>query len=90
MKTREDFIKRLREDPSYREALGRARNAEERKAISRLVEEFVGNFAEVLAPAIAQAESDPDFAAKLGRALVEKQDVLSKQSQAPVSGSTPP
>jgi hypothetical protein len=87
MKTREDFIKRLREDPKYREALGRARTAEERKAISRIVEGFVGSFANVLGPAIEQAEQDPAFATKLGRALIEKQDVLSK-SQQHTSGST--
>jgi hypothetical protein len=86
MKTREDFIKSLRENPQYREALGRARNVEERKAISRIVEGFVGSFAGVLGPAIEQAEQDPTFAAKLGRALVEKQDVLNK-SQQPTSGS---
>lgn len=87
MKTREDFIKSLKENPQYREALGRARNAEERKAISRIVEGFVSSFADVLGPAIEQAEKDPTFAAKLGKALVEKQDVLNTSPQ-PVSGST--
>lgn len=87
MKNREDFLKRLREDPAYREALGRAKNAAERKFIQKVVEDFVGPFADILGPAIEQAESDPEFAAKLGQALVEKQSVLSQQSQTPTSGS---
>jgi len=87
MKTRDEFLKRLREDPAYREALGRAQNAGERKTIQKLVEGFVAPFADILGPAIERAENDPEFAAKLGQALVEKQSVLSNQSQTPTSGS---
>jgi len=87
MSGREDFIKRLREHPKYREALGRARNAAERKAISSVVEEFIGNFGEVLGPAMDMAQADPTFAPKLAKAIKERQDVVSQQSQTPVSGS---
>jgi hypothetical protein len=87
MSAREDFIKRLREHPQYREALGRARNAAERKAIASIVEGFFLPAADILGPAIEQAQKDPAFAAKLGRALLEKQSVLTPQSQTPVSGS---
>jgi len=82
-----DFIKRLREHPKYREALGRARNAAERKAISNIIEGMVGDFATVLGPAIDMAQTDPEFGAKLTRALKERNDVVSKQSPTTVSGS---
>ena len=88
MKNREDFLKRLREDPAYRAALGQAKTAAERKHIQKVVEDFIAPFADILGPAIAQAESDPEFATKLGLALVEKQGVLSQQDQkTPTSGS---
>ena len=86
MKTREDFVKRLREDPRYREALGRARTVAERKAISELVESFVGSAGAILGPIIEQSQNDPEFASQLARALLEKQGVLSK-SQPVASGS---
>ncbi len=83
---RDEFIKRLREDPRYRAALGRARNAEERKNISTVVEGFVGSFGDILGPAIEQARNDPKFATKLAKALKEREGVLSK-SQQETSGS---
>ena len=87
MKTRDDFLQRLREDPAYRAALGQAKSAAERKAISSLVEEFVGSAAEILLPALDRAKNDPEFARQLAKALTEHQSVVSKQS--PVSGSKP-
>jgi len=87
MADRTDFVKRLRENPKYREALGRARNAAERKAISDTVEGIIRSFGDIMGPAIDQAQSDPEFAAKLARALQEHKDVLNR-SQQPTSGST--
>jgi hypothetical protein len=83
---RDELIKQLRDDPNYRAALGRARNAAERKAVSAMVEGFVGNVGEILGPAMEQAKNDPEFNAKLARALKEHYSVLNNGSQ-PKSGS---
>jgi hypothetical protein len=83
---KDEYLKRLREDPRYREALGRARTPEERKAISSLVEDFVGSAADILLPALDRVKNDPEFAKQLAKALHERQGVV-KQSTTPVSGS---
>lgn len=85
--TADDIIKQLRDNPQYREALGRARTPDERKNIARFVEGFASNFAPILQQLGAAMEHDPEFLIKLGRALVERQDVLNNQSPAPASGS---
>ena len=87
MKTRAEFLKRLRESPGYREVMGRARNAEERKKLAAAAEQFIAPFADLLGPLIARAEADPEFAKQLGRDLVEGKGVLST-SEPEVSGST--
>lgn len=76
MKTKEDFIKRLRNDPLYKSALKRAGNAEERKRIIAMTEAFVGRFADVLAPMIQRAQSDPKYASELREALRGSQQVV--------------
>ena len=82
-----DILKILRENPQYREAMGRARTPEERKNIQHIVEGFVGNFAPFFQQVADAVKNDPELPIKLGRALVEKQDVLKTRNQAPVSGS---
>lgn len=64
-----DLVKKLRTDAKYKEALGKARSGAERKAITQLVETFVGAIGDVLGPAIARAKSDPSFARQLAMAL---------------------
>lgn len=86
MRSRKDFIDRLRKDEKFTSALARARTPEERTKVQTIVEEFVGSFADVLAPLIEQSMKDPEFAAQLGRALNEKQNVLSHEEPA-TSGS---
>ena len=86
MRTKEDFIKRLREDGLYKDALSKAKNDKERAEVSRLVEGMVGQFAELLGPIIARAESDPVFVEELKRALVEGEQVVN-DSEPATSGS---
>jgi hypothetical protein len=86
MRNRSDFMKRLHEADRFKQALAAARTDAERDAIKSLVEGFVGGFADVLAPMIARAEQDPEFARQLGRALVEGKDVLS--NSAPVTSGS--
>jgi hypothetical protein len=81
-----DLIKRLRADPMYKEALGKARSAVERKAIAELVEGLVGPIGDVLGPAIERAKQDPEFAKQLGKALSEGKDVLT--GSMPVTSGT--
>lgn len=87
MRNRNDFMKRLHEAERFKQALATARTDAEREAIKTFVEEFVGRFANVLAPMIDRAEKDPDFARQLGKALVEGKGVLST-SELVTSGST--
>lgn len=86
MKNRKDFLKRLYESDKYKQALSRARNDEERRAVVGLLTEFVGNFADVLGPIIDRAQKDPAFAYKLGQAVVERQQVVTDNEPA-VTGS---
>lgn len=76
MNSGNDFIKKLRSDVLYRQALGRARTPEERKAIASMVEGMVGSIGDVLGPLIDKARQDPEFAKQLGRALAEGGGVL--------------
>lgn len=82
----DDFIKRLREDKQYREALGRCKTPAERKAVATFVETFVGTVGNIMGPVIERAEQDPEFAKRLAMALAEHKPVLSN-SQTPTSGS---
>jgi hypothetical protein len=66
--------------------LGAARTDKERQAIIAIVEGFVGDAGAILGPAIEQAKKDPQFAARLGRALLDGKDVLSNSEPA-TSGS---
>ncbi len=86
MQNRDDFLKRLREDPRYKEAIAKARTPAEKQKIVNLVEGFVGSFGEILGPLIERSKIDPEFAQQLGQALSGRQDVVTTE---PVSsGST--
>lgn len=76
MTTKDDFIKKLHEDSLFKQALAKAKTPEERAAITRIVENMVGNFAAVLAPAIDRAKTDPVFVEQLKRALVGGEQVV--------------
>lgn len=84
--TREDFIKRLREDSLYKQALAKAKDDKERAAIAALVEGMVGDFAEKLGPIAERVQHDPAFAEQLKRAVVEGKQVLTDNEPVP-SGS---
>ena len=86
MKTREDFIKQLRQSSNFKAALSAARTPEERAQIKALTEEFVQSFADVLGPLIERTQEDPEFAHQLERSLAEKQIVFSS-TDPNVSGS---
>ncbi len=75
-RNRKDFLKQLYENDKYKQALTRARTPEERRMVASLVTEFVGGWAEILAPIIDQAQKDPAFAERLGRAVNEQRGVV--------------
>lgn len=87
MRRKEDFIDRLHNADKFKAALAAARSEAERRMVKALVEEFVTSFAEVLAPLIDKAQTDPKFAQQLGRSISENSDVLST-SNSVISGST--
>jgi hypothetical protein len=87
MKNKKEFIDRLRDDSFYKHALSKAKDENERKAISTFVEGFVGDLADILTPIISQAESDPSFIDKFKRALEGNEDVLSVTESVSQSGS---
>lgn len=86
MTTRDDFIKRLRDDDLFKKALSKAKDDKERAAISRIVEDMVGSFADVLGPALTRAQHDPVFVEQLKRALVGGERVVTAV-EPEVSGS---
>ena len=86
-RNRKDFLKRLYENEKYKQALARARTPEERRLVAAMVTEFVGGWADILAPIIDQAQKDPAFAERLGRAVNEKRGVVTGSEPA-ASGST--
>lgn len=86
MRTKSDFIKRLRQSPTFKAALAAAKTPEEKATVAAAAEEFVSSFAEILAPLIERAQNDPEFAAQLGRQLAEQHGVVT--SEPAKSGST--
>lgn len=85
MKTKEDFINRLREDGLYKDALSKAKDDKERDEVARVVEGMVSKFAELLCPIISRAETDPIFVEQLKKAIVDGEQVVN--SNDPMSGS---
>lgn len=79
MQNKEDFIAALRSDELYKRALARAKDDRERAAISHIVETMVGNFAQVLVPALVAAKNDPAFVEQLKRALAGASQVVSSE-----------
>ena len=76
MKSREDFLKKLRSDPLYQNALKAAKTPEEKKRIIATTEAFVSQFADVLAPLIQRAETDPLFREQMQRSIAEGDAVV--------------
>lgn len=77
MRTKEDFVKLLRNDPMYKSALKTAKTPEERKKIIQITEAFVEQYASILAPIISQVESDPKLKEQLRQSLDQSDDLLS-------------
>ncbi len=88
MRRKEDFIQKLREDQKFQAALEVARSDEERAIMRATVENFVMQFAEVLAPIIDRAHSDPEFAKQIEHALIENREVVISTNDPFISGST--
>lgn len=87
MKTKEDFINKLRSDDMFKYALSQAKTDKERAEIASVVEGVVSKFADVLVQVVVQAETDPDFVEELKRALLEGEQVIT-DSELVTSGST--
>jgi hypothetical protein len=80
MKTKEDFIKRLRGDRMYNLALKMASSDEERRRVIAITEGFVNKFASILAPMIAEVEKNPAYAEKIREAIKGETGLISQAS----------
>ncbi len=65
MLTKQDLIKRLRNDPMYRDALKLAKTDEERRRIMATAEGFLSGFIDSLLPLANKIAQDPEFASQL-------------------------
>jgi len=83
---KEEFLKQLYANDKYKLALASAKNEAERKKIAKFGNEFVGSFAEILAPVFERAKNDPMFANQLNQAIIEHRHVIT--SEPTRSGST--
>lgn len=81
MNTKDDFLKLLRDDPMYRNALKMAKTDAERKQVIAATEEFVERFASVLVPAIQRAKSDPNYVNQLRLALQMNEHVVNDSEE---------
>jgi len=61
MTTRDNMLKRLRDDDLYKESLAKAKDGSERQAMAALVEAFVGAFADAIDGIAAQVEGGALF-----------------------------
>jgi hypothetical protein len=86
--TKEELIKRLRNDPMYVTALKMARTDEERKKIIATTEGFLANFIDSLSPVFKQVSNDKNLTSHLQKVLNHNEQVV-KESDGKnvVSGS---
>lgn len=85
---KEELIKRLRADPTYRQALKMARNDAERRRIIATAEGFLSTFVDSLTPVAGRIAQDPVFASQLQQALKHGSQVIRESDGRPiVSGS---
>lgn len=57
---KEDYIKKLRDDETYKDILGRATNSKERMFIQSFTEDFLARIASVIEPLREEYQKDPD------------------------------
>lgn len=86
MKTKGDFIDKLRGDPLYRMALASAKSDKERADIANVVEQMVGDFGSAFESILARVQNDPEFVEQLRQSVISGESVLS-DSETSVSGS---
>lgn len=88
MLTRDDFIKRLRNDPLFRRALALAPSEKDRQRIIATTEAVAGQFFEALGPLGSHIQQDQSFGDKLQEALKKGATVVKESSGRPAgSGS---
>lgn len=74
------LVDRLHNDDLYKLALGKASSDGERLAIEKIVDDFVGAFADALEPLVEQASNDPEFAQELERALADTETLVKQNT----------
>lgn len=74
------LVDRLHNDDLYKLALGKASSDGERLAIEKIVDDFVGAFADALEPLVEQANNDPEFAQELERTLADTETLIKQNT----------
>jgi hypothetical protein len=85
VRKKEDYVRRLREDPLYKVALARAENEEQAESIKKLTEAFVLRFGKAIEGLIDRVENEPGFKEKLRKAMIQRGKVVTSGSKS--SGS---
>lgn len=88
MMSRDDFIKRLRNDPLYRRALKLAPTDAERRRIIGTTEAVATQFFEALGPLGHHVRLDPSFGEKLQEALKRGAAVVKERDGTPVASGS--
>jgi hypothetical protein len=86
MKLKSELVGSLRKDELFNNAIKHAKDDAARVQITKVVEQFVSGFAELLEPLAEAIKTDPTLADKLGRALTGDVSLLNDNEQI-VSGS---
>lgn len=87
MKTKDDFINKLRNDALYKTALSNAKNDQERAEIGKVVEQMVGDFGSAFESILYRIQNDPEFTEELRKAVISGEIVVSEDETRP-SGSS--
>lgn len=82
MKTKEDFLNKLRSDSLYKVALSNAKDDEERVGIQNVVEQMVGDFGSAFESILYRIQNDPEFTEELRKAVISGDSVLSDRKNA--------
>lgn len=84
MITKEELLKRLRNDPTYRDALKMAKTGEERQRVIAVAEGFLSQFFDSVSPIASHIKQDPAATTQLVEALNGNAPLIRESDGAPI------
>lgn len=87
MLTKEQLLKRLRDDPMYLSALKMAKTDSDRRRIIATAEGFLGSFFDAMSPITGRIANDPKMSADLKEAVNSGKRVVRESDGKPVDDS---